>query len=590
MRGCEGWRRSVPTMELGDRRLAAIVVADVVGYSAMMERDEADTLSRLFALRTQLVEPAISSRGGRIVKTTGDGVLAEFPSVVNAVEAAVAVQEGLDDWPDIGEPLRLRIGVHIGDVAVKEGDLYGDGVNVAARLEQAAEPGGVLISGAAYDQLVGHAEDRFTDAGALDLKNIARQVQAWRWQPGGGLDQVRPVVQTTKPSIAVLPFDNMSGDPDQDYFADGMVEDLITMLSRFHWFRVISRNSSFAFRGQPINVTEVGKSLGARYLLEGSVRRAGSRVRVSAQLIDTATNTHLWAERFDRELEDMFDLQDEIVRSIVGAVVPQFVSSFQPNQQSEPRASISSWELAMRGWNLVWRVEKSEEAILQARDFFDQAIAEDSANVLAYSGLAFTYANPFYQAQLDRDVSRALAAARQAVHIDDRDSFAWCLLGAAEMYGNNFEDAERHLKRAIAINPSLALAHGFMATISMWRADSAATDRWAARCRELSPADPMLPFFSLAPSMARFGEGDYAGALEKSDEVIANVELPSVWRLRAASLEMLGDHEAAAAAIKRMQALGPVDMEWLRRNLTPFVEPQASETYLDALRRAGVPD
>ena len=578
-------------MESGDRRLAAIVVADVVGYSAMMERDEADTLSRLFAMRSQLIEPAVSTRGGHIVKTIGDGVLAEFPSVVNAVEAAVAVQEGLADWPDIGEPLRLRIGVHLGDVAIRDEDIFGDGVNVAARLEQAAEPGGILISGAAHDQLVGHFKGSFVDAGALELKNISRPVQAWHWGEATSTQQVRTSATTTKPSIAVLPFDNLSGDPEQDFLADGMVEDLITMLSRFHWFRVIARNSSFTFRRQATDIIEVGKKLGARYVLEGSVRRAGTRIRVAAQLIDTADNTHVWADRFDSVVEDIFDLQDQIVRSIVGAVVPQFVSSFQPSRQAESRTNLSSWELAMRGWNLAWRLEESEDAILRARELFEQALAEDDANALAYCGLAFSYSNPYYQAQLERDVPSAIAAARQALEIDDRDAFAWCLLGVAQIYGNNLVDAERHLKRAIAINPSLALAHSYMALVSCFRPDSATTDHWAARTEELSPADPLLPIVSVARSMARFGEGDYAGALEVVDKTLAVApELQSAWRLRAASLEMLGDHAAATAAIESVLALGPVNMEWIRKEATPFAEPEPWATYLDALHRAGVPD
>jgi TolB-like protein len=574
-----------------ERRLAAIVVGDVVGYTAMMERDEADTLSRLFALRSQLIEPATSNRGGRIVKTIGDGVLAEFPSVVNAVEAAIAIQEGLGDWPDIGEPLTLRIGVHLGDVLVRDDDIYGDGVNVAARLEQAADPGGILISGAARDQLAGHHADQFAEVGGLDLKNVARTISGWRWKAAEKANSSRPTHSTTNPSIAVLPFDNMSGDPDQDYFADGMVEDLITNLSRFHWFRVIARSSSFAFKGQTIDVPELGLKLGARYLLEGSVRRAGDRIRVTAQLIDTTTNAHLWADRFDRTLEDIFEVQDEIVQAIVGAVVPQFVSSFQPSQRPGAPTTLSSWELAMRGWNLAWRLDGSKTSILQARQLFEQALAEDDGNSLAYCGLAFSHCNPYYQAQLHRDVEAAIDAASKALEIDDRNAFAWCLLGIAKVYASSPDEAERRLKRAIAINPSLALAHAYMAAVDGFRPDSAAADHWARRAEELSPTDPILPLISAARSMARFGEADYAGALNIADETLAATpQLQPAWRLRAASLEMLGDHAAAAAALERLLELGAVTMEWLRKETTPFRDPNLWETYLEALRRAGVPD
>ena len=573
----------------GEHRLAAIVIADVVGYSAMMEHDEPGTLSRLFALQAQVIEPAISAHAGRVVKTTGDGVLAEFTSVASAVDAAVAIQRGITEWPDVGEPLRLRIGIHVGEVLARDGDIYGDAVNIAARLEQAADAGGILLSKAGHDQLADRTARQFEEAGPLSLKNISRDVQALRWAPGKRIT-TNPPRRLSKPTIAVLPFENLSSGDDQEFFADGLVEDLISMLSRFHWFRVTSRGSSFSMRGEGADAVEAGRRLGARHIVTGSVRRSGSRVRVAAQLIDTQSASQSWGDRFDRDIHDLFDLQDEIVRAIVGAVVPQFVSSFRDGPGQRHRSSVPSWELAMQGWNLAWRLDGSPDTIASARAVFEQAIAADPDNALAYSGLAFCYANPFYQAQVDRDIPKAIEAARRATAIDDKDAFAWCMLGAAVMYGNDLDQAERHLKRAISINPSLALAHGFMAAVSMWRGESGAADLWFGQCRELSPLDPMLPFAALAPSMSRFAEGDYAGALAKIDEAIGLDDLPSAWRMRAAAFEMMGAHDRAAAAVARMQALGEVDMAWLRSNLTPFVDPEAWDRYLGALQRAGVPE
>ncbi|MDH3248328.1 MAG: adenylate/guanylate cyclase domain-containing protein [Acidimicrobiia bacterium] len=386
-------------MQTEERRLAAIVVGDVVGYSAMIGANEADTLAKVFAFQSQLLKQTIGEHCGRLVKTTGDGFLAEFSSVVSAVRCAIGLQVGLGAWPDVGDPLSLRIGVHLGDVVVRDGDIYGDGVNIAARLEQAADPGGILVSSAIRDQLAGHEVDRFSDAGEMDLKNIDRPIHTWRWAPDSRSERVPTTRPSIRPSIAVLPFDDLSGDPEQGYLADGVVQDLITLLSRFHWFRVIARASTFALAGQNLDATDLGRRLNARYLLQGSVRRAGNRVRLTAELVDSSSGTQVWAERFDRTFDDVFELQDEIVRGIVGTVVPHFVVN---SGALDNRTNSSSWELAMRGWNLAWRLDGSEDTMLRARALFEQAIELDPGNGLAYSGLAFTFGNPFYLAGLTR--------------------------------------------------------------------------------------------------------------------------------------------------------------------------------------------
>ncbi len=573
-----------------ERRLAAVVVGDVVGYSAMMGRNESDTLARIFAFQAQVLELVVAGHGGRIVKTTGDGFLAEFSSAVNAVKASVAIQNAMLSRDDAGDPLRLRIGVHVGDVAIRDDDIFGDSVNIAARLEQRAHPGSVLISASVHQQLEGHDVAGFVEIGALDLKNIARPVVAWQWEGGTPVTPTTPSTRADRPSIAVMPFDNLSSDQDQDFLADGVVQDLINNLSRFHWFRVIARASTYAVERDGLTVDEIASRLGARYLLQGSVRRSGNRIRITVELIDASSGDHLWAERIDRTVDDLFEVQDEIVTRIVGSVVPEFVAAVGSIGRSGEQTAPSSWEMAMRGWSLVWRLDGSEATILEARRHFNRALQLDPENGMAHAGLAFSYGNPFYLAGLERDVDRALEEAGRATTIDPRDAFGWCLLGASHMWNESFDEAERHLKRAIALNPSLALAHIYLAAICSWRGDVTGADTWTATAVKLSPADPMLPFARVCRAMARFVAADYKGALLIADEVLSeNRGLPSVWRVRAASLESMGEHELAAESVRQMERLAPITMSWARENLTPFTDPERWQAYLSALESAGIP-
>ena len=310
------------------RRLAAILAADMVGYSRLIGDDEEGTIARQKAHRAEMIDPVIASHGGRIVKTMGDGLLVEFPSVVDAVKCAVEVQQAMSDREaDVSEDrcIQYRVGINLGDIVIDGDDILGDGVNVAARLEGLADPGGICISGDAYRQVLGKIDQSFEDMGERVLKNIAEPVRAYRVMLDRELavPGAEPLPLPDKPSIAVLPFDNLSGDPDQDYFADGITEDIITALSRIGWLFVIARNTTFTFRGTAVDVAAVAKELGVRYILEGSVRKAGNRVRITAQLIDGETGNHIWAERYDRELEDIFAVQDEITENISGALEPQ---------------------------------------------------------------------------------------------------------------------------------------------------------------------------------------------------------------------------------------------------------------------------
>jgi adenylate cyclase len=566
-----------------ERRLAGILVGDVVGFSAAVGRDEVGTLAQLFEIQSQVVGPAVEAAGGRIVKTTGDGFLAEFPSVVDGVGAALGIQRAIGERPVVGPPMVMRMGFHLADVVVRDGDIFGDGVNIAARLEQAADPGGLLISEAARRALVGGIGAEFASGGDLELKNIAHPVTVWRWT-GASETRTPPVGSRERPKIAVLPFENLSGDADQDHWVSGVVEDLTTTLSRFHWFRVIARLSSeaAAARGEPLE--DVARRLGADYVVVGSVRKAGDRIRIAAQLIDIRSQDHIWADRFDRQVGDLFELQDDIVRSIVGALVPGLVSSYQPPH----RATLSSWEQAMRGWSLAFDQERSNLA--EARTAFEAALADDESNTLALSGLAFVHSNPYYQVGVERDAERALAYANRALDVDDGDAFAWALAGIATFFSGDSATAERLLMKALQRNPSLTLAHGYLAHVASFRHDVETAEERTKTVLELSPADWSVPLALLARAMARFGVGDYEGALASVDEGLAIVPSnPSGLRVRAASLEMLGRHDEATRVIERLLELDPVTLVWLRSNLTPLEDPVAWQAYLGSLEAAGVP-
>jgi adenylate cyclase len=349
-----------------ERKLAAILAADVVGYSRSMEADQVGTVARLKALRKELFEPLTTRFGGRIFKTMGDGILAEFASAYDALLSAVEVQRQLAvrnaDLPE-HERIDIRIGISLGDVIVEGDDLYGNGVNVAARMEGLARPGGICISGNVYEHVRTDADVGFEDLGQQQVKNIERPIHAWRvlaHAPKGGSSASPAMSLPDKPSIAVLPFTNMSGDPEQDYFADGISEDLITALSHIRWLFVIARNSSFVYRGQAVDVKQVSRSLGVRYLLEGSVRKSGNRIRITAQLVDALSGAHHWAERFDRDVTDIFALQDEIVQHVVGAIEPSLLAAEGLRSQIRAPEDLDAWDMVARAMSRYWRVTDAD--------------------------------------------------------------------------------------------------------------------------------------------------------------------------------------------------------------------------------------
>jgi adenylate cyclase len=374
-----------------ERRLAAIMATDIVAYSRLMETDEARTLTAIRALRSEVLDPLLADHRGRIVKLMGDGAIVEFASAVDAVACAVAVQEGAAAHQHEAAPDRrivFRVGINVGDVVVEGGDLLGDGVNIAARLEALADPGGICITDAVQRQLAGKTGFVFEDAGERTLKNIAQPVRVWRWSgapTSGALAASLPLPD--RPSIAVLPFDNLSGQPEETYFSDGITEDIITGLARFRSLFVIARNSSFAFRGKPIDLSEIGHRLGVSYLLEGSVRRAGVRVRITAQLIEAATGAHLWAERYDRSLDDIFAVQDEVAQTIVSTLVGRIEDARFRESLRKPTTSLAAYDCLLRGL-AHWRSDM-DNANQQALEMFEKAVVLDARYAVAHSYRAF---------------------------------------------------------------------------------------------------------------------------------------------------------------------------------------------------------
>ncbi len=449
-----------------ERRLAAILVADVVGYSTLMEQDESGTLASVSRIVAELIEPLISGHRGRIVKLMGDGVLAEFSSVVDAVECATAWQEQVADDPSGFE---FRIGVNLGDIMVQGGDIFGNGVNVAARLESMAESGGICVSGTVHAEVKNKLDLAFEDLGFPTVKNIAEPVQVFRIasESTPKLDEVtrRPHAHE-KPSIAVLAFTNMSGDPDQDYFSDGVSEDIITGLARFRTLVVIARNSSFSFRGQNRSITEIGDELGVQYVVEGSVRRVENRVRISAQLVETDTGTQLWADRFDREVEDVFAVQDEVASSIVAVLPGRVQHDVADRAARKPTSNMKAYELLLQGKALRDGLNAQDTA--KARLLYEKALELDPSYARVYMYLADTYVVDSWLGLADTDAPRnALEIARKGAALDNRDVFIQDQLGYAYLCSGLWEDADAQFERTLSqiVNEAESMAwcgYGFL--------------------------------------------------------------------------------------------------------------------------------
>jgi len=506
-----------------ERRLPAILAADVAGYSRLMGADEARTVGDLKAHQAVLL-PMVSEFGGRIIDTAGDGILAEFPSVVKAVECAVTIQETMAERNaaiDHARRMQLRIGVNIGDVICDETRIYGDGINVAARLEGIAEPGGVCVSEDAYRQTRGKIDAEFADMGEQQLKNLARPVRVYRVRFDRAAMSAPALALPSKPSISVLPFQNLSGDPDQEYFVDGMVEEITAALSRIRQLFVIARNSSFTYKGRSVDVKQVARELGVRYVLEGSVRKVANRVRVTAQLIDAISGAHVWAERYDRDLSDIFAVQEEIAANVVGIIEPALAEAEQQRVLRKPPERLDTWEAYQRG---LWHFHKyAPEENKTALVFFRQAIALDPNFAPGHYGYALALQWDVWHFST-RSYLEVQGAAREEAHIavslDDKDAMAHAVLAHMMMWGGEWDAAIAQARTAIVLNPNSAFVISMLGCVlgfGGYRDEALDRLRQAMRA---SPHDPLTWLWMMWRGVFEFCSRDFVAALQTFGQVI----------------------------------------------------------------------
>ena len=587
-----------------ERRLAAIVVADIAGYSRMVAEDETGAIERMRQLRDTVTEPALEKCGGRIVKRTGDGALVEFSSVIGAVEGAIDVQRKLAEIarndPE-GRRFVLRIGVHLGEVLVEsDGDIHGDGVNVAARLEALCAPGEILVSGAVWEHLDGRLDVPAEDLGPRELKNIPRKVPLHRLTPVEGASPAPREADPGKasqplsdrPSIVVLPFDNLSRDPEQDFFSDGIVEDITTALSHFDSLFVIARNTAFTFRGRSKNVRDVGRELGVQYVLEGSVRTAGDRIRVTAQLIDATADRHVWAQKYDGQLEDVFQLQDEITRNIVGAVAPEIEADAIAKVVGKQARDLNDHEQLRRAkWHLT---QLSAENNLQAEEICKELLQRNPDLVEAYTTLAWGYGYDAIYAwnRPSPDSNQmALEASQNAIARNPVDAAAHTVFGALMFSLRRHEDAEGALKRAIEINPNLSIAYGFLGMVQSYTHDFENCFENLQEAIRLSPRDPQRAMFIANIGQAKFNAGDYEEALGYCLQAVReNPRLPSAVRALTTTYGMIGDTKKAAEAYSQLARMAPGISLSTTRGAIGFAYEDDENRLLEGLRRAGMPE
>jgi TolB-like protein/Tfp pilus assembly protein PilF len=585
------------------RRLAAILAADVVGYSRLMGEDEAGTLEVLKTHRREFIEPKIADHHGRLIKLMGDGALVEFASVCDAVACAVEIQQGMvrRNASVLGpKQVLFRVGINLGEVILDDDDIYGDGVNVAARLQELAEAGGICVSSEVHGQVVGRLNLTFEEMGERRVKNIARSLRVYRvsMAPADApiarkAPDVGPALPLPeRPSIAVLPFLNMSGDTEQEYLSDGLSEDIITALSRFRWFFVIARNSSFAYKGTAVDVKQVARELGVQYVLEGSVRRAANRVRVTAQLIETASGHHVWAERYDRDIDDIFALQDDITENIVSTVGSEFLSAEMRRAQRADPQQLSAWHCLMRaGWHHA-RYTKAD--VIEAQRLLHQAIDLDPASAQSYCLLAFTH---LMQAQFgwsestDDPIEQASIAARRAVDLDDRDAWAHTAMGLVDLIAYRHDQAIARFERATDLNPSLAHAHAALGQALTLAGDPERADAPIRRAIRLSPRDPFIVYWYAHLGLAAFAAERYEEAIDWAGKTIQqNPNFPGAYRLLASSFAHLGRQAEARQALEQLLRLMPGMKAIDVRRQVPFKHTAVMERYLDGLRKAGLAD
>ena len=581
-----------------ERRLTAILAADVVGYSRLMELDEAGTLAALKTHRRELFDPAIAEHRGRIVKLMGDGTLVEFASVVDAVACAVAIQAGMAARHDSAAEdrrIELRIGVHIGDIIVEGEDMYGEGVNVAARLEGLAEPGGICLSGDAYRQVRGKVEANFEDLGERELKNLAEPLRVYRVAAEGASSTRTPVAAraqpvSDKPSIAVLPFDNMSSDPEQEYFSDGISEDIITTLSKISRLRVIARNSTFAYKGQALDLRRVAKELGVRYVLEGSIRRGGNRLRITAQLIDAESGSHVWAERYDRTVADLFDIQDEITKEIVTALRVKLTDGEEAFVLARGTNNIEAWQYCVRAHELFMRFNSSD--YLEARVSAEKAIGLDPDYAYAWAILGFTYwwdGRLGYTDDSDAKFARANEIAERAMSLDDTVSWSIGLSALVAAPLNRHDEGVDVARRGIELYPGNADVRAFLAFALLNAGEYREAAEHFRAAMSLNPFYPNWYRNGLARTLIFLDELDEALVL--CDEILS-IEPGFLQALlqRAYIYGRTGREAESRNAIHEVRRLAPNLRVGHLPGLSLIDDAPATQRFLDGIREAGLPE
>jgi TolB-like protein/class 3 adenylate cyclase/tetratricopeptide (TPR) repeat protein len=575
------------------------MAGDIAGYSRLMSTDEEGTLRQLKAHRKELVDPKIAEHRGRIVKTTGDGILVEFVSVVDAVRCAVDIARGMRERNasiPADRRIEFRTGINVGDIISDGTDIFGDGVNVAARLEALAEPGGIMVSRVVYEQVRDKLSFGFDDMGEQSVKNMPRPIGVHRVsltddvpaRSAGAAAAAAKSDAPERPSIAVLPFDNISGDPEQEYFADGISEDIITGLSRLRWFFVIARNSSFAYKGKAVDVKRAARELGVRYVLEGSVRKGGNRVRITAQLIDASTGNHIWADRYDGDLTDVFTLQDEITRKVVAAIEPKLLEAEAMRSLSRSPEDLGAWDLVMQANSVFWRMTRAD--VDMAIGMLKRATGLYPDYAPAQSMLAFALLFRAIPAGAFRspDLEEALPLAQRAAEIDDNDPWAHLALGWANVLMRRTDAAVEEYQRAIEINPNFSAAYGHLGLALAFDEQSDKAIEHLEQAVRMSPHDPQQFLFNVSLSIAHYLAGRYEQAIAYGRKSVQQrAGFSGGHRIYAASLAQAGKLEEARAAIEQLKTLQPdISIAWIEANI-PY-RPNAMTKLIEGLRKAGL--
>jgi len=579
-----------------NRKLTAILYTDVAGYSRLTGGDEEGTHRQVMEV-LDYASQQIDNAGGKVLRYAGDAILAEFSSAVSAVNTAIEIQREMarkNHQVDDDKKVQIRIGINIGDVIEDRGEVFGDGVNLAARLESVAPEGGLCISASVLEQILGKQDVNFRDDGEETFKNINRPVRVFRWEP----EQEQTVKSTgaskpesEKPSIAVLALTNMSNDPDQDFIGDGITEDLITALSKIRSFKVISRESTFSYKGMAIDVRQVAKELGVRFVLEGSVRKSGNRVRVTVQLIDAETGHHVWAERYDREMEDIFDLQDEMVRVIASALEPELNAFERERAVNKPPDNLDAWELYQRALWYMWTYQ--DDNIRTALELFKQASAADPKFAPAYAYYAYCcYQFVILGSADDPDalLQEGLSAAKMALQCDDRDAISYFAIGRIHMMLGDHDASIAALRKSIELNPCFAQAYhglGFVLSLAGELEESGCTTKQAVA---MSPRDPMLWAFTIVHALNYILSEDYEAGLEWANHTLQIPNATGYWShaVKASALANLGRVDEAKQSLALAQEAKPdLSIGFLETNL-PTKHAGGLDPYLDGLRKCGL--